>query len=415
MNKETKIYPVIVIGGGPSGISCSMHLKEHGVEHIIIEKKEMLQTWKNERWDSFYLVTPNWMTNLPGVDHDLPYNNEYMSKNEIYLWLKKYMDYVNPKYSDHTVINRLWKEEGIYNLSTNKGLFKAEKVIVATGLFNQPFIPAISKKIPESVNQIHSIEYFNPKQLLIGNTIVVGSGRSGVQIALEVKKETKLNVYLSVGSMTPLPTIYRNVNGVYWLNRLSGYSEGKEILPYEKKDLENKNICNKISQNLFSCESEGVELTGRLINAGENYIEFKDNLCSVLEEGNEYLTKVEKQIDDNISKSKLNLPYMQIDFNLKSIDCHRLSPTIKLDTKKQNIKNVIWCTGFKPDYKWIDLNIFDETGMPELNHGCSTKEEVYFCGMGLKPDQNTKSSFGVGLYAFNESAKRAVNSLISNK
>ncbi len=407
-----KIYPVIVVGGGPSGISASYHLKNNGIEHIVIEKKEMLQTWKNERWDSFYLVTPNWMTNLPGIDGDLPYDNAYMTKNEIYAWLKKFLDHVNPDYREHTVIERLKKIDGIYELKTDKGTYHAEKIVIATGMFNQPFIPKVAESIPEEVNQIHSIDYFNPQQLKEGNTIVVGSGRSGVQIALEIKLETDTDVYLSVGSMTPLPTIYRNVNGVYWLNRLSGFSEGKEILPYQEKDLDNENIRHKISQNLFNCEAVGVELTGRLVNAGKNYIEFSDDLCKVLDEGAVYLKKVEKQIDEEIKNSGLELDDLQIDFNLKSLDCHALKPIMFLDVVDKKISNIIWCTGFRPDYNWIELDIFNDTGMPELIDGFATKEDVYFCGMGLQPDKNTKSSFGVGLYAFNESARRAVEALI---
>ncbi len=409
-NKE--IYPVIVIGGGPSGIAASYHLKNKGIEHIVIEKKEMLQTWKNERWDSFFLVTPNWMTNLPGIDQDLPYNNEYMTKDEIYSWLKRFMDYVNPKYSEHTDIERLYKEDGLYELKTNKGLFKAEKIIIATGMFNQPFIPPVAEALSRSVNQFHSIDYFNSGQLAQGGTVVVGSGRSGVQIALEIKTETNNNVYLSVGSMTPLPTIYRDVNGVYWLNRLSGYKAGKSILQYKYDDLENENIKHKISQNMFSCVASGVKLTGRFMLGRDNLIEFSDNLCEVLDHGAEYLKKVEAQIDNEIEKSELELPDLQVDFDLKTIDCHELDPIMFLDVEKDNIKNIIWCTGFKPDYSWIDLDIFDTFGSPSLINGCSTKEKVYFCGMGLQPDKETKSSFGVGLYAFSESAQRAVEALM---
>lgn len=412
MKNENKDYPVIIIGGGPSGISCSQHLKKYGIDHIIIEKKEMLQTWKHERWDSFFMVTPNWMTNLPGVDHKLPYNNEYMSKDEIYLWLKTYMEHVNPTYSDHTTIDLLKKLDNRYHISTNKGVFLTDNIIVATGLFNKPFVPEVSNDLPENINQLHSIDYFNPEQLLDGGTIVVGSGRSGVQIALEIKIETPNDVYLSVGSMTPLPTIYRNVNGVYWLNRLSGYSKGKTILPYKHDDLENKNIHHKIIQNLFSCESEGVELTGRFMTANNQSVHFADNLCDVLEEGAEYLKKVEKQIDDEIHHSNLNFEDVQVDFNLKALDCHRLKPTTQVNITEHNIKNVIWCTGFRPDYSWIDLNIFDDKHMPILQNGYETEENVFFCGMGLHPDKNTKSSFGVGLFAFNESAERAVEALV---
>lgn len=407
-----KIYPVIVIGGGPSGLAASFHLKKASISHLIIEKKEMLQTWKHERWDSFYLVTPNWMTNLPGVDHDLPYDNEYMSRDEIFVWLKKYMDYVDPEYVENTRIERLFKDKGHYKLNTNNGTFTAEKIIIATGMFNQPFIPPVAQSLASTVKQIHSIDYFNPNQLEDGGTIVVGSGRSGVQIALEIKTETENDVYLSVGSMTPLPTIYKDVNGVYWLNRLSGYSKGKPILQYKFDDLSNNNIKNKISQNMFTCVETGVQLTGRFILGKDNLIEFSDNLCDVLESGGAYLKKVEKQIDDEIRSSGLELPDLQVDFDLKAIDCHALDPIMFLDTEVNNIKNIIWCTGFKPDYSWVDLDIFTENGEPKLVDGYATNEEVYFCGMGLQPDKETKSSFGVGLFAFSESAERAVEALM---
>lgn len=412
MLNEDIIFPVIVIGGGPSGLAASYHLKKQGIDHIILEKKEMLQTWKNERWDSFYLVTPNWMTNLPDVGAGLPYNNEYMSKDEIYLWLKKFMDHVDPVYMEHTIINRLYKEDDLYYLDTNKGRFKGNKIIVATGMFNEPFIPPVADKLSEDVKQIHSVDYFSPDQLEPGGTIVVGSGRSGVQIALEIKTELDSDVYLSVGSMTPLPTIYRNVNGVYWLNWLSGYKKGKAILPYQESDLDNENIKNKISQNMFSCLANGVKLTGRFMKGENTFIEFADNLCDVLDEGTRYLRKVEKLIDDEIDRMGLNLPKMQVDFNLKTIHCHELDSIMFLDVEKSNIRNIIWCTGFKPDYSWIDLDIFDEWGSPKLLDGYSTTEDVYFCGMGLQPDKETISSFGVGLYAFSESAERAVEAMM---
>ncbi len=415
MNMENKHYSVIIVGGGPSGIACADHLQKQGIDYVIIEQKDMLQTWKNERWDSFYLVTPNWMTNLPGVDQDLPYDNEYMTKDEIYTWLKKYMDHVAPNFVDHTKILRLYRDGKTYVANTDRGIFTADQVIVATGMFNQPFIPQVTTKIPASVNQIHSIDYFNPRQLVEGNTIVVGSGRSGVQIALEIRQELSSEVYLSVGSMTPLPTIYRNVNGVYWLNRLSGYTQGKEVLPYKDDDLHNENIVHKISQNLFNCQAEGVELTGRLVNAGDNFIEFSDSLCKALDQGTAYLRQVERQIDAVIETADLNLSERQVDFNLRTLNCHELDPIMLVDIQKKNIKNIVWCTGFRPHYEWLDLDIFDQSGMPILADGYSTKEDVYFCGMGLQPDPETKSSFGVGLFAFTESAERAVEALVRNR
>lgn len=409
---EDVVYPVVVIGGGPSGVACVRHLKMKGIKSLLIEKKDMLQTWKHERWDSFYLVTPNWMTNLPGLEDEFPYDNEFMSREEIYMWLNRFLDSVDPDYIDHTAVYRLYGKAGAYTLETSAGRVRCERVIVATGMFNKPYTPVMSLLLPSSVNQIHSSEYFRPDQLAPGNVIVVGSGRSGVQIALEIRKETNRDVYLSVGSLTPIPVIYRNVNGVYWLNRLSGYKRGKEILTYGVPDLHSDNIRNKISQNLFTCEKAGVVMVGRLVGVESGKVKFADNLCEVLEAGANYLRDMEKLIDDEIARSGLVLDDRHIDFNLRALDCHALNPVLSIDVDRENIGNIIWCTGFRPDYGWIDLEIFGSDGMPILPDGYSTHEEVYFCGMGLQPDKTMKSSFGVGLYAFDESAMRAVDALV---
>lgn len=412
---ETEVYPVIIIGGGPCGLAASYYLKEKGIKHIIIEKNEMLQTWKNERWDSFHLISPNWMTNIPGIKSRIPYNNEYMSGKEIYKYLKEFMDMVDPDYLENTSINKLYKAESLYKLETDQGIFHAQKVIVAIGLFNQPFIPPVAEELGKDIYQVHSSQYKNPNQLKPGGTLIVGGGCSGVQIALEVKQHTENAVYLSLGSMRPIPVIYRNVNGMYWLNRLSGFSSGKPILPYRDKDLCNKNIQNVISQNLFSCLASGVKLTGRLTKGQGTELMFSNSLCNALERSNTYMRSIEKRIDKEIKRMALNLPSLQVDFNLKTINCDNINLIQKLDMIEHDIQNIIWCTGYKPDYSWIMLDIFNALGEPELIDGYATKEDVFFCGLRLLSESKEKSTFGVGLYAFAESAKRAVEALTAKR
>ena len=222
-----KRHRVIVIGGGPSGITCGYYLSKRGIDYIILEKHEMLHTWKNERWDSFYLVTPNWMTYLPGFENEIPYNNEYMSKAEILNILERYLDYVAPKYAENTDIKSIERVSDLYHVHTNHGVYACEHIIVASGMYSEPFIPKVAEKVPPGIFQLHSSDYKSPNQLKPGNTLVVGSGWSGVQIALEIKQTLGTEVYLSIGSLSPLPAVYKNVHGVYWLNRLSGYADTK--------------------------------------------------------------------------------------------------------------------------------------------------------------------------------------------
>lgn len=405
-----KIYKAIIVGGGPSGISCSYHLKHAGIEHLIIEKNEMLHTWKHERWDSFHLVTPNWMTNLPGVDHLIPYNNEFMSKAEIEDVLIQYMYYVKPNYIENTTITHVNKEDGYYSLKTDTGMFYAEHIIVATGMFNKPFIPKLSEMLSKDVYQLHSQVYKNPSQLKPGNTLVVGAGRSGIQIALEIQSKLKCRTFLSVGSFTPLPTIYKNINGVYWLNRLSGYSTEKERLPYTNRDMLNKNILHKISQNLSKCQEAGVKILGRMQEVNGDELVFSDDLDRTLSTGESYLRKLERKINSIVKGEDASKTH-DLSFDDKMTELDIAPPTI-LNIEGDEIRNVIWCTGFKSDYKWLTLDVFNEDGSLALLDGVRTKENVYFCGMGLQPDPDTKSSFGVGLFALVESAERAVKALI---
>jgi len=258
------------------------------------------------------------------------------------------------------------------------------------------------------------MDYFNPEQLEEGSTVVVGAGRSGVQIALEVKQKKLYDCYLSIGSLTPLPTIYKNINGVYWLNRLSGYKEGKDHLPYRHEDLKNDNIVNKLNQNLYNCQREGVKLLGRMVSANSETIEFKENLKDIFKNADRYKKKIEVKVNDMVEGENFEISTPSVALDSTSVDHNDLEELKHLNLKQSDIKNIIWCTGFKPNYSWLTLDIFDEAGNINLTDGIRTTENVYFCGMSLQPDPETKSSFGVGLFALVESAKRAVEALVKD-
>jgi putative flavoprotein involved in K+ transport len=409
-----RYYNTIVVGGGPSGITCSYYLKKYDIDHLIIEKSEMLHTWKHERWDSFYLVTPNWMTNLPGFDLEIPYNNEYMSKEEILFTLERYLSFVCPNYMENTWIGSISKCDEGYLVSTDRGEFISKHIIIATGMYNNPFLPSVSQKMPENVFQMHSSDYRNPDQLKPGNVVVVGSGWSGVQIALELKKLTGHEVYLSIGSMTPLPTVHRNINGVYWLNRLSGFKNGKAVLSYHLDDFKNSNITNKLNQNLSQCQIEGVVILGRLMNVENNQLIFSDSLQKSIDEAEAYLSKVKIRIEEHIKGEHMKVPNGTLDLDNNRLDLELLSKITELDLERSNIGNIIWSTGFKRDYSWIDLPIFNDQGLPLVEDGVTISENVYFCSLGLKVDNQLKSAFGVGLYAIDESAERTVQALFEN-
>lgn len=408
-------YKAIVIGGGPSGITCSYYLKKYGLSHLLIERNDVLHTWKNERWDSFYLVTPNWMTNLPGMENELPYDNEYMSKAEIVSVLEAYVALVGPRVLSHTQISKIDLKDTLYEVTTNKGVFYAEHIIVATGMYSDPFIPDVAKDLPESVYQIHSSHYKNPCQLKKGNTLVVGSGWSGIQIALEAKTELGSEVFLSIGSLSALPTLYKNIHGVYWLNRLSGYKHEKPALSYRKEDFNNQNIVMKMRQNLKTCQEMGVHFLGRFLACEGDVLHFSDSIQESFQKLESDMLKVKENIERLIQLEKEDLPAGDLDIDLGKLNAEALPSIICLSVATHEIKNVIWSTGFMRSYDWIKRPVFDANGLPILIDGTSTTENIYFCGQGLEVDPHLKSAYGVGLYALDESARRAVMAILSKE
>lgn len=402
----------IILGGGPSGLCCSHYLKEAGIENLIIEKNKILHTWRNERWDSFTLVTPNWMTRIPGMEDLIPKDNEFMTKDEINSVLSKFVEKLDPNVLEDTLTTSISREGDDYIVKTTNGDFKAKNVIVAIGLFNNPYIPNCTEKLPENILQLNAVNYKNPDQLNEGNAIVVGSGRSGVQIAYEIKKDTNKKVWLSIGSVKPIPTIHKQTNGVFWLNRLSGFTDHEEIIHYNEDDTVNNNILSKIYQNLGLCCDEGVELIGRMNECNDGKLKLATNLAENIESGNEYLKEMLRLIDTHIDGYKIEVPNYSLDFKIPNLDLSKLEQIEYLDLEENNITNVIWCTGFRPDYDFVKFDIFNEFGYPKHDRGVTEKSGLYFTGQELDPGFGGKSSFGIGLFAISNDAKHVVEDII---
>lgn len=407
-------YNTIIIGAGPSGLCCSYYLKEAGIDHVILEKHTLLHTWKNERWDSFSLVTPNWMTRLPGMEDQFPQTNEFMTKSEIVSVLSAFAERVNPDVIEHTHVQSIQKKADLFSIDTNHGSFQASHVIIATGLFNTPKIPACSHQLPDSIQQMHSVDYKNPQQLIDGNVLVIGAGRSGVQIAYEIKNQTSRKVWLALGTLRPIPPVYQFTNGVYWLNRLAGFTHFNDSLPYAPEDVENHNIMSKMIQNLGGCVESGVTLTGRFQGYDHHAFHFCENLIESLEDGRKYLQQFEQVIEQHIEQHQLPPYSSDHPFELPELQKKHLKEVRVLHQDTCQITNVIWCTGFQPDYSWIHLDVFAKDGFPIHSHGKTDCEGLYFTGLSLDPGFGGKSGFGIGLFAIAEDAHRVVTDIATH-
>jgi putative flavoprotein involved in K+ transport len=419
-------YDVIVVGAGPSGLSAAYYLKQHGIDYRVLERKSLLTSWRHERWDSFTLVTPNWMTRLPGMEDAVPKDNAYMTLDEINALLTEWVGTFEPAVLEGVEVTGLkclspeeakGSEAGIvvesgnrarFELETNVGKFWARHVIVACGQYNKPFIPKLSKVLPEEILQLHSVGYKNPCQLKEGGVLVVGGGRSGIQIALELRRTGRC-VWLSLGTQRPIPDAYDNVSGVYWLNRLSGFAQRDRGLAYTAEELKRLDIVAKMRQTLATCQMEGVELIGRLTGFEEDALIFSPNLIKTMKDGEVYLTRFRAEIEAHVEAAGLEKPDMPISLNLPTLDLESLKEgPERLPMSESGIATIIWATGFRPDYQWIDAPVFDAERHLIHRQGISDVDGLYFTGVELNPGFGGPSAYGIGFYSFAEDAKRMV-------
>lgn len=387
------IINTIIIGAGHSGLLASYYLTKEGIEHIILEKDFVGASWTRDRWDSFSLITPNWMNNFPGIDPmDFANENELLTGIEIQNMIKRFKNTFNPKILENTNVSRITidNNENFNIFTEDNKIFLCENLIIATGRYNKQFIPKVSEDFPNNICQMHSGDYKNPQSLPEGNAIVAGTGRSGTQIAIELSKYGK-KVFLYSGKVKVFPPIINNTSGVYWLNRLSGYGDGT-FKSYSSSDMKNSNILEKLKISIFDLP-ENITLLGRLVSYEDGFIINDDSLemniknCSVFSE--KFLEKIRRDYGDDFAKN--------LDTSINYQNILEINKSTHLDINKENITSIIWATGFK-----MDMEIFDIDNLPSncsfLDKNNCTINNLYFLTSSLNPKIDSNSGFSVGLY-----------------
>ena len=378
-------YPVIIIGGGQAGLSASYGLTQKKINHLVLDRGAIGDTWDKRRWDSFCLVTPNWQCRLPGFNYDGNDPKGFMVKDEIVNYIKRYAASFNPPFKGNVEVYKVFKKtkHGDFSIETSKGDYTAQKVIVATGAYHVQNILSISKGFKEEVIQIHSEKYKNPNQLQEGATLVVGSGQSGAQIAEDIHIAGK-KVFLCVGSAPRAPRFYRGRDMVEWLEDMGYYDQPIDSHPdpNQARHKTNHYLTGRDGGrdiDLRKLASEGVVLRGQITGVSEGMVNFNKDLKSNLDGADATYSRIQDNIDAYIKEKGIKAPETP---RYKSIWEPDESNNLPIDYKKEGIKNVIWCTGFKVDFNWVKFsNVFDEQGYPIYKRGVTSENGLFFLGL----------------------------------
>jgi putative flavoprotein involved in K+ transport len=398
-----KQIETVIIGAGQAGLATSYYLTRQARKHIVLEKaSHTADQWRNQRWDSFALVTPNWALQLPGAAYKGTEPDGFLSRDGMVQYLDKYARQFALPIEFNTEVRSVEKKgDGFYFIETAKQNYIAENVVVATGFFQQPKVPAWSASISKTVWQLHSSRYKNPKLLPPGAVLVVGSGQSGCQIAEELHKAGR-KVYLSVGKAGRVPRRYRGKDIIRWLFEAGFFNLTPEQLPpgMGKFDgiphLSGANGGGTI--NLHQFAKDGITLLGRVQSAHGSAITLSPDLHETLAGIDAFEKNVTAMIDGYIQANSLPAPEEQLPELKYGFD----QPVInKLHLGKAGIDTVIWATGYSFDYSILKLPVLDKDGFPLQRSGIAHVEGLYFVGMPWMPSEKSGFLAGVGEAARN--------------
>jgi putative flavoprotein involved in K+ transport len=396
----------IIVGGGQAGLSTSYHLKQLGREHVVFEKAEKAgNAWRNDRWDSFTLVTPNWSIQLPGAHYDGNDPDGFLKKDEVVAYFERYVEKFNFPVQFNTSVLEVIPLEGNkgYQVKTHDKTYQTKNVVIATGTFQRPKIPVFSANIPAEILQLHSGQYRNPSQLPEGAVLIVGAAQSGMQIAEELH-QSRRTIYLSTGAAPRVPRRYRGKDIVSWLADTGFFDQTVDKLPSPKArlvgNLQASGKDGGHSLNLHQFARDGIKLFGHIAGAQDGKITFKPDLKDSLAKTDKIEKDIVAMIDRYIETSGINAPQETLP-DLQ--DGYSLEPITELDFKTANITTVIWAMGYAFDYSIVKLPVTDEDNFPIQQRGVTQYPGLYFIGMNWLHKRKSAILFGV-----NEDAEHIV-------
>jgi putative flavoprotein involved in K+ transport len=391
----TERVETAVVGAGQAGLAASYHLTARGLEHVVLERGRIGETWRSERWDGFFLNTPNWTLQLPGHEYSGPDLDAFAPLAEIVAYVEGYARSFGAPVREGVSVTRLRRDDGGYAVETSDGPVHARNVVLATGAFQRPAPPAPGAESAPGVVQLHTSAYRRPSQLPDGAVLVVGSGQSGCQITDELL-EAGREVVLSVGACPWLPRRYRGRDIVHWLLAMGVLDETVDTLPSPRARL----ACNPpVSGNGggHDCHPRwlarrGARLVGRVARIAGATVAFEPGLEESLAFGDGFVADLTQAIDGYLASEGISAPEPE-DAPAHSVPAVDVA---ELDLGAERVTSILWAVGFRPDYSWVELLLADEQGWAIQERGITRHPGLYVLGLNWLHKRKSALLCGVG-------------------
>jgi putative flavoprotein involved in K+ transport len=402
--------PVVVIGAGHAGLAISHALTGHGLDHVVLERGEIANTWKTERWDSLRLLTPNWQTRLPGLAYDGDDPDGFMTVAELVGFIERYAEHCDAPVRTGTEVTSVARGDGGYVVTTTDKTWEADAVVLATGAFNRPNVPALAAALPDEVEQVTTLDYKHPGRLGPGRVLVVGASATGLQIADELLRSGR-EVTIAVGEHVRMPRTYRGRDIMWWLDRIGRlderYDEVDDLV--RARHVPSPQLVGTPGHadlDLNALTSRGAELVGRLAAVRDGSALFSGALRNVCNLADLKLTRLLETIDARATAEGIDGGEIARPEPTRVPD----APRLVVDLLSDGYETVLWATGFRADYSWLDLPVLDRKG--ELRHdGGVVRDAPGLYRIGLNFLRRRKSTF---IHGAGDDATELVEHLVTH-
>lgn len=358
-------------------------LTERAIDHVVLERGEIANSWRNERWDSLRLLTPNWQSRLPGYCYEGDDPDGYRTMSEVISFIDRYAEVISAPVQTHSTVTSVRKSEEKYIVATSQNAWLCRTVVLATGACGVPNTPKFAGSVPPPITTLTPHDYRNPDQLADGAVLVVGASASGTQLAYEIHRSGR-PVTIAVGEHIRAPRVYRGKDLEWWMDR-SGvlderYDEIDDINRARRvPSLQLTGSDERITLDLNMLSSVGVKLAGRLAGLQDGKAQFSGSLlnqCALSDlKMNRLLNTIDEWSAENGIDAEVEPP-------------HRLPPTqvpetppLGMDLAREGIHSIVWATGYRPDYSWLEVDVFDRKSRIRHDGGVVEAPGLYLMGM----------------------------------
>ena len=373
----------IVIGAGHAGLAMSRCLADRSIDHVVLERGEVANSWKTERWDSLRLLTPNWQSRLPGYGYEGDEPDSFRDMAETIAFLERYAEVIAAPVETRTPVTSVRSSNGGYEVGTDRGTWRARTVVIASGACNVPVVPAVADLVPAGIRTLTPMEYRNPEQLADGGVLVVGASATGTQIAEEIHRSGR-PVTVSVGEHVRVPRAYRGRDIEWWMDRCGVLDERWDEVDNLDRvrslpSLQLAGSDDRRTVDLNALTDLGVALVGRLAGVAHGKAQFAGSLPNLCALADLKMNRLLDRIDEWIAERGLDgdVP-----------PAHRFEPTrvprsppLGLDLADGRIRTILWATGFRPDYSWLDVPVIDPKGRLRHDGGVVDSPGLYLMGI----------------------------------